>query len=48
MLTWTREGEAHSLETYERLLEASGFARPEVRAGVGLPTRFLITSPAHA
>jgi C-methyltransferase len=45
MLTWTREGEAYSLETYERLLQAAGLTRPEVHASPGLPTRFLIASP---
>jgi cyclopropane fatty-acyl-phospholipid synthase-like methyltransferase len=45
MLTWTREGEAYSLETYEQLLRASGFTQPDVHASAGLPTRFLIASP---
>jgi C-methyltransferase len=45
MLTWTREGEAYPLETYVRLLEAAGFASPEVHDGVGLPSRFLIATP---
>lgn len=45
MLTWTHEGEAYPLETYERLLQASGFAAPEVHTGAGLTSRFLIAAP---
>ena len=30
MLTWTREGEAHSLDTYRQVLREAGFSPPEV------------------
>jgi C-methyltransferase len=42
MLTWTREGEAYPVSTYQRLLEAAGFAAPEVHPTRDLSTRFLI------
>jgi ubiquinone/menaquinone biosynthesis C-methylase UbiE len=42
MLVWTREGEAYPLETYERMLEATGFASPEVHQAPGSPSRFLV------
>ena len=42
MLAWTREGEAYPVSTYERWLEQTGFARPEVHEGRGMPSRFLI------
>lgn len=46
MLTSTGEGEAHSLDTYERLLRESGFTSPEVHASQGLPSHFLIAGRA--
>jgi hypothetical protein len=46
MLTWTREGEAHSLDTYRRLLRDAGFSPPEVHAGQGMPSSFLIAGRA--
>jgi C-methyltransferase len=42
MLTWTREGEAHSLDTYRQVLREAGFSPPEVHASEGMPSRFLI------
>ena len=42
MLSWTREGEAYSLETYERLLTHAGFGRPEAHPSTGMPSTFLI------
>jgi ubiquinone/menaquinone biosynthesis C-methylase UbiE len=47
MLTWTREGEAYSLDTYRRLLHEAGFTPPEVHAGQGMPSHFLITQRAE-
>ncbi len=32
MLTWTREGQAYSLDTYRKLLQEAGFSEPEVHA----------------
>jgi C-methyltransferase len=43
MLAWTREGEAHSLDTYQRLLDNAGFAPPTVQNGQGMPSSFLIS-----
>jgi C-methyltransferase len=48
MLAWTREGEAHPLETYERLLSETGFAAPEVHDSIGMPSRFLIAARSAA
>lgn len=42
MLAWTREGEAHSLAAYERLLDQAGLAACEVHQSIGMPSRFLI------
>jgi ubiquinone/menaquinone biosynthesis C-methylase UbiE len=42
MLTWTREGEAYPLSTYERLLAEAGFGSVELRASVGMPSSFII------
>jgi SAM-dependent methyltransferase len=42
MLTWTREGEAYPLGTYERLLAQAGFGRIEVHPSVGMPSSFII------
>jgi C-methyltransferase len=42
MLTWTREGEAYPLNTYERLLAKAGFGRVEVQPSVGMPSSFII------
>lgn len=47
MLAFTREGEAYSLDAYERMLEVTGFARPEVHEGRGMPSRFLIAEKSH-
>ncbi|HEX4099315.1 MAG TPA: methyltransferase [Pseudonocardiaceae bacterium] len=46
MLAWTREGEAYSLDTYQRLLHEAGFAPPEVHRIQGMPSRFLIAGRA--
>jgi ubiquinone/menaquinone biosynthesis C-methylase UbiE len=46
MLTWTREGESHSLDTYERLLREAGFSQPEAHAAEGMPSQFLIAGIA--
>lgn len=43
MLVWTREGQAHPLSTYERLLEEAGFAPPEIHQAAGMPSRFVIS-----
>jgi ubiquinone/menaquinone biosynthesis C-methylase UbiE len=42
MLTWTREGEAYPLSTYERLLAEAGFGRVEVHPSIGMPSSFMI------
>jgi C-methyltransferase len=47
MLTWTREGEAHSLDTYRRLLSEAGFSAPEVHASEALPSQVLIARLAR-
>lgn len=46
MLTSTGEGEAYSLETYERLFGDAGFAKPEVHPSQGLPSHFLVAERA--
>jgi C-methyltransferase len=46
MLAWSREGEAHSLDTYRRLLHEAGFSPPEVHASQGMPSHFLIAGRA--
>lgn len=46
MLTWSREGEAHAVETYRRLLHEAGFSPPEVHDSQWRPTRFLIAERA--
>jgi C-methyltransferase len=43
MLTWTREGEAYPLSTYERLLSEAGFGQVEVHASAGMPSSFMVT-----
>ncbi len=48
MLTWTREGEAYSLDTYRRLLHETGLSEPEVHASQELPSQVLITRHAAA
>jgi cyclopropane fatty-acyl-phospholipid synthase-like methyltransferase len=48
MLTWTREGQAYSLDTYRRLLQEAGFAEPEVHASQALPSQVLIAGLAVA
>jgi C-methyltransferase len=48
MLTWTREGQAHSLDTYRKLLQEAGFFEPAVHASQALPSQVLITGPAAA
>jgi C-methyltransferase len=45
MLTWTREGQAYSLDTYQRLLHAAGFSAPDVHASDALPSQVLIATP---
>jgi C-methyltransferase len=42
MLTWTREGEAYPLATYQRLLDEAGFGRVEAHPGMGMPSTVLI------
>jgi C-methyltransferase len=42
MLTWSREGEAHPLDTYRRLAHGAGFEHIDVHPGVGVPSTFLI------
>ena len=46
MLTWAQEGEAHSLDTYRRLLHDAGLGPPAVHIGQGMPSSFLITGRA--
>lgn len=46
MLVWTREGEAHPLSRYQRMLAASGFAPPTVHESAGMPSRWLIADRA--
>ena len=41
MLIWTREGQAHSVSAYRRMLGATGFAPPVVHSPAGMTTRFL-------
>lgn len=48
MLTWTREGQAHSLDTYRRLLKEAGFAEPEAHPIPAAPSHVLITGHASA
>jgi len=48
MLTWTREGQAYSLDTYRKLLQEAGFSEPEVHASQALPSQVLIAGPAAA
>jgi ubiquinone/menaquinone biosynthesis C-methylase UbiE len=47
MLTATREGEAHSLDAYRRLLDGAGFAAPEVHAVQDMPSSVLVAGPAR-
>jgi ubiquinone/menaquinone biosynthesis C-methylase UbiE len=42
MLTWSGAGEAHSLETYQRLVANAGFGAMETHPGIGVPSTFLI------
>jgi C-methyltransferase len=42
MLTWTLDGEAYPLSTYERLLAQAGFGRVEVHPSIGMPSSFMI------
>lgn len=42
MLTWTREGEAYPVRTYERLLAEEGFGPADVYADPHRPSRFLV------
>lgn len=44
MLCWSHDGEAHSRDTYERLLRDAGFAPPQVQPSVGTPSTFIIAS----
>jgi C-methyltransferase len=43
MLGSSREGEAHSLDTYRRLLSEASLSPPEVHQSQGMPSQFLIT-----
>ena len=47
MLCWSRNGEAHSLNTYERLLRETGFVPPQVHQSVGTPSTFIIAARPH-
>ena len=47
MLTWTREGEAYSLDTYARLLQEAGFSAPELHTNQGMPSSFLTAGRAR-
>jgi 2-polyprenyl-3-methyl-5-hydroxy-6-metoxy-1,4-benzoquinol methylase len=42
MLTWTRDGEAYPLATYERLLREVGFGRVEAHPGIGMPSTVVV------
>jgi len=42
MLVWTGAGEVHSVRTYERMLDAAGFAAPTLAPTPRLPFRVLI------
>jgi hypothetical protein len=46
MLTWTREGQSHSLDTYRRLLQDAGLTAPEVHASQEMPSQILISGQA--
>jgi C-methyltransferase len=46
MLVWTREGEAYPVSTYERMLPAAGFSKPEVFRPPGAPTSFMVAERA--
>jgi len=46
MLTWTREGESHSIDVYERLLRQAGFSAPEAHSAGGMPSQFLVAGRA--
>lgn len=46
MLVWSREGEAHTLDTYRRLFREAGFSPPEVHDVQGMPSCFLIAGRA--
>jgi ubiquinone/menaquinone biosynthesis C-methylase UbiE len=48
MLTWTREGESHSIDVYERLLRQAGFSAPEAHSAEGMPSQFLVAGRADA
>jgi hypothetical protein len=47
MLTWTRQGQVHSQDVYERLLREAGFSPPTVQASQGMPSHFLIAERAR-
>jgi ubiquinone/menaquinone biosynthesis C-methylase UbiE len=47
MLTWTREGQSYSLDTYRRLLQQAGFSEPEAHSSQELPSQVLITGHAE-
>jgi hypothetical protein len=48
MLTWTRKGESHSIDVYERLLRKTGFSAPEAHSAEGMPSQFLVTGRTGA
>ena len=48
MLTWTREGESHSIDVYEHLLHQAGFSAPEAHSVEGMPSQFLVAGRADA
>jgi C-methyltransferase len=46
MLAQSREGEAHSIDTYRQLLHEAGFSPPNVHESQVMPSHFLITERA--
>jgi hypothetical protein len=48
MLTWTREGESHSIDVYERLLRQAGFSASEAHSVEGMPSQFLVAGRGDA
>ena len=48
MLTWTREGESHSIDVYERLLRQAGFSAPEAHSVEGMPSQLLVAGRGDA
>lgn len=42
MLTWTHEGESHSLDSYRAMFRAAGFGAPVLHELPGIPLRLLV------